>query len=216
MKKFYGISLLISLFLVACDERHPDSEKAAEEIRNRKIRHISEGEIMSAAEVKGIKLVMFCQKNIAAKLEGAVQKEGMQKAMQYCVLRNYPFIDSLEKAEHVLIRRTSDKLRNPMNKADSTEASLFAAYQYNYTHNISTNSHPPLMEEKYLLFTAPIVIETTCMECHGVVGKDISEENYKIIKAAYPQDQAINYKPEQLRGMWSIRIDKKELIRGMK
>jgi hypothetical protein len=215
MKRILGTLLICSL-LSACDERHPYNEKVSQEISDRKIRHITDGEIMSAAEVKGIKMVMFCQKNISAKLEGAVQKEGMQKAMQYCVLKNYSFIDSLEKTEHALIRRTSDKLRNPLNKADSTEASLMAAYQYNYSHDISTNSHPPLLEDKYLLFTAPIIIEGTCLECHGVVGKDISEENYKIIKAAYPQDQAINYKLEQLRGMWSIRINKKELIRGMK
>jgi hypothetical protein len=216
MKKMFGFSLLICSILTACNEKHPDAKNTSQEIRDRKIRRITDGEIMSAAEVKGIRNVLFCQKSISAKLEGAVKKEGMQKAMQHCVLKNYSFIDSLEKAENIQIRRTSDKLRNLLNKADSTEASLMAAYQYNYSNNISTNSHPPLLEDKYLLYTAPIVIETTCMECHGTVGKDISEENYKIIKAVYPQDQAINYKEGQLRGMWSIRINKKELIRGMK
>jgi hypothetical protein len=216
MKRIYGITLLTALILSACDERHPDAKKIAEELNNRKIRHITEAEIMSAAEVKGLKTILYFQKAISVKLEGAVKNEGMQKAMQYCLLRNYSFLDSLEKTEHVLIRRTSDKLRNPLNKPDSIEAGLIQAYEYNFTHHISTNPHPPLMEEKYLLFTSPIVIEGTCLECHGTVGKEISEENYKIIKAAYPQDQAINYKLEQLRGMWSIRMDKKELIKGMK
>ena len=216
MKRIYCITLLTSLLLSACDEKHPDAKNVAEELNNRKIRHITEGEIMSSAEVKGIKTVLYCQKAISVKLEGAVEKEGMQKAMQYCVLRNYSFLDSLEKTDHMQIRRTSDKLRNPLNKSDSLEDTLFNAYQYNFTNGVSTNSHPPVMEEKYLLYTAPIIIEGTCLECHGVVGKDISEENYKIIKAAYPNDKAINYKLEQLRGMWSIKIDKKELIKGMK
>jgi hypothetical protein len=216
MIRIYCIALVVSLMVSSCDERHPDTKKIAEEVNNRKIRHITDGEIMSAAEVKGIKIALYCQKAISVKLEGAVEREGMQKAMQYCVLRNYSFPDSLEKAEHVQIRRTSDKLRNPLNKPDSIETQLFQAYQYNFKNGISTNSHPPVMEKTYLLFTAPIVIEGTCLACHGTLGKDISEENYKIIKAAYPKDQAINYKTEELRGMWSIKIDKKELIRGMK
>ena len=180
MKRIYSLTLLTGILLIACHEKHPDAKKIADELNNRKIRHITEAEIMSAAEVKGLKTALYCQKAISVKLEGAVKKEGMQKALQYCVLSNYSFLDSLEKTEHVQIRRTSDKLRNPLNKPDSLEAALIQAYEYNFTHNISTNPHPPVMQEKYLLFTSPIVIEGTCLECHGTVGKDIPEENYKI------------------------------------
>ena len=203
------------MFLLSCDEK-PDTTGVSQEIKNRKIRKISDADILSGAEVKGIRLTLFAQKRISMKVEKAFNKDGLEKAMEYCVLNKNAFIDSLEKAEFLKIRRVSMKPRNPENIADSTEKILFEAYNYNIKNKISKNPHTPLIQEGIILFTAPILIEITCLKCHGVPGKDIKESDYKIIKDKYPKDQAINYRLEELVGMWSFVMDKKEFIRGMK
>jgi hypothetical protein len=213
MKKL--IFLLSGAFLLSCDEK-PDTTGVSEEIRNRKIRKISEVDILTGAEAKGLKLVLFSQKKISMKVEEAFNKEGLEKAMEYCSLDKNPFIDSLEKKEFVKMRRVSLRPRNPDNTPDSTEKSLLEAYEYNVRNKISSNSHTPLIQDRTILFTAPILIETTCLKCHGITGKDISEADYKNIKSKYPNDQAVNYRLEELAGMWSLVMDKKEFIRRMK
>jgi hypothetical protein len=207
--------MLMAVFILSCDEK-PDTTGVSQEIKDRKIRKISDVDILSGAETKGLRLVMFTQKNISMKVEETFNKEGLEKAMEYCMLRRNTFIDSLEKAEFVKIRRVSMKPRNPENIPDSTEKTLFEAYNYNIMNKISKNPHMPLIQDKTILFTAPILIETTCLKCHGIPGKDIKESDYKIIKQKYPKDQAVNYRLEELAGMWSFMMDKKEFIRGMK
>jgi hypothetical protein len=173
-------------------------------------------DILSGSEAKGLNLVLFSQKKISMKVEEAFNKEGLEKAMGYCILSNNPFIDSIEKKEFVKMRRVSLRPRNPDNIPDSTEKGLLEAYEYNIRNKISANSHPPLIQDKTILFTAPVLIETSCLKCHGIPGKDIKDADYKIIKAKYPKDEAVNYRLEELVGMWSVVIDKKEFIRGMK
>jgi hypothetical protein len=209
------IVLSIAVFLFSCDEK-PDTTGVSQEIKNRKIRKISDVDILAGAETKGIRLTLFTQKKISMKVEEAFNKESFEKAMEYCALSKNTFIDSIEKAEFIKIRRVSMKPRNPENVPDSTEKTLLEAYHYNIINKISKNPHPPLIQDRTILFTCPILIETTCLKCHGVPGKDIKEADYKIIKEKYPKDQAVNYRLEELVGMWSFVMDKKEFIRGMK
>jgi hypothetical protein len=209
------IILFIAASLFSCDEK-PDTTGVSEEIKNRKIRKISDVDILSGAETKGIRMALFAQKKISMKVEETFNKDGLEKAMEYCVLRNNTFIDSLEKAEFVKIRRVSMQPRNPANIPDSTERTLLEAYEYNIRNKISKNPHAPLIQDRAILFTAPILIEITCLKCHGIPGKDIKEADYKIIKNKYPKDEAVNYRLEELVGMWSFVMDKKEFIKGMK
>jgi Protein of unknown function (DUF3365) len=212
MKKI--IIPLLAVFLFSCDEK-PDTTGVSQEIKNRKIRKISDVDILSQAEAKGIRLTMFTQKKISMKVEEAFNKEGLEKAMEYCTLSKNTFIDSLEKVEFVKIRRVSMKPRNAENMPDSTEKVLLEAYDYNIKNKISKNPHAPLIKDRTILFTAPILIENTCLKCHGVPGKDIKDADYRIIKQKYPKDQAVNYRLEELVGMWSFVMDKKEFIRRM-
>ncbi|MFL5729295.1 MAG: DUF3365 domain-containing protein [Cytophagaceae bacterium] len=214
MKKLFFILLFLAA-LTSCDEK-PDTTGVSEEIRNRKIRKISDADILSGAEVKGLKIVLFSQKKITMNVENAFNREGLAKAMEYCSLKNNPWIDSLEKAEFVKLRRVSLHPRNPENLPDSTERVLLEAYEYNVKNKISRNSHTPEIGDRTILFTAPILIENSCLKCHGIKGKDIKDTDYKLIQEKYPQDQAANYRLEELVGMWSVVIDKKEFIRRMK
>ena len=47
-----------------------------------------------------------------------------------------------------------------------------------------------------------------CLKCHGKIGETLNEDDYTIIKKIYPDDKAIGYDNENLRGIWSIQFEK--------
>ena len=103
---------------------------------------------------------------------------------------------------------------NTKDKPDSLELSLLEAYQYNIEKGLSIESNiKDPHDGKYLLYTKPIMIDNPlCLQCHGEIGKELSEETHQLIKELYPQDMATNYKMSELRGMWSIKLSKRNLI----
>ena len=47
-----------------------------------------------------------------------------------------------------------------------------------------------------------------CLQCHGNVENQIEEETFKTIKVLYPNDQALGYDVNNVRGIWSITFNK--------
>jgi hypothetical protein len=54
-----------------------------------------------------------------------------------------------------------------------------------------------------------------CLSCHGSVGKDIAPETTAKLTQLYPQDLATGYALGDLRGMWSLRLPKKEVVKRL-
>jgi hypothetical protein len=69
------------------------------------------------------------------------------------------------------------------------------------------------LEDGYLLYTQPIVIENSlCLNCHGKVGETVGQDTYQLIKELYPADSATGFEKGDLRGMWSIKMARKEIV----
>jgi N-acetylglucosamine-6-phosphate deacetylase len=69
--------------------------------------------------------------------------------------------------------------------------------------------------EVYLYSKSIIIPGGLCLNCHGEPGKDINDETLKKLNELYPQDQAKGHQIGDLRGMWSIKIPKKEVVKRM-
>ena len=54
-----------------------------------------------------------------------------------------------------------------------------------------------------------------CLNCHGEPGKEINESTLEKINSLYPEDKAIDFKVGDLRGMWSIEMPKKEVVKDI-
>jgi len=84
---------------------------------------------------------------------------------------------------------------------------------HNYQLSIENGISPaPVVEEtdgEWINFYAPILLAPLCQKCHGIPGETMGLENYDIIQKYYPEDEAINYKSGDLRGLWSISFRKK-------
>lgn len=140
---------------------------------------------------------------LSTEVSTSMQKGGVEKTVPYCQLRAYPITDSLAKAYDAVIKRTSHKIRNPLNAPDSLERKIIDDYLSDKSKQVPKVIHS---SEKEFRYFAPILLATPCMKCHGKLEEDISPENYSLIQQLYPNDQAIGFSPGDLRGIWSVRF----------
>ena len=155
---------------------------------------------------KGIKIAQASFDALSIKLKSTMAIGGVPNALKYCNLNAISLTDSLSQAYSVMIKRTSLQLRNPVNSPDSLEFEILKEYKELFTNGKQLTPRVQKMENGDILFNAPIMIKVLCLNCHGNPGKELSKENEKLIKGFYPDDQAVAYKENDFRGMWSIRF----------
>lgn len=212
------LCLLILLFTGSCGEKNNNRNNPAflEELANRELKKVSDADIMTAAYEQGRIVAKISQDVLLAALQEKTQNEGISNALAFCNNNAYPLADSIGSETRVEIKRVSFKTRNQLNKPDSLESMLLDSYSYNVENNLDLDDNVQKIDDDYLLYTKPITIDSPiCLQCHGKIGSDISAENYEIIKKLYPLDEAIGYHLGDFRGMWSIKLSKKEIIKAL-
>lgn len=211
IKKYWVILLL--LFPVACNTNTRVDRKAiSEEMEQRKIKRVKESEILEAGMQKGREISQEAEKALLGLLQEAISKYGIKGAVEFCNTAANPLTDSLQNVHNVNISRTSHKLRNPNNKPDKTEAEILDAYLYNEEEGLDLTENIQIKDE-IVLYNRPIRIGSAlCLNCHGRAGEDIQSDVLKKIDQLYPADEAKGFELNQFRGMWSIKIPKKDLV----
>lgn len=132
-----------------------------------------------------------------------LREGGVPAALTYCQAHALPITDSLSQRYGVNIKRVSNKNRNPLNKANKLESFLIRGYE-NDLHE-KKNPEPRLvLKNDTVLYYKPILTQALCLQCHGTVGQQITEEHAALIQKLYPYDKAINYQLNQVRGLWQI------------
>jgi hypothetical protein len=161
-----------------------------------------------AAEYKeiGRKVLKTSFLTLTSEVSNAMKEGGVQHAVRYCNLKAYPLIDSLSEQYNVSIKRVAQKYRNPDNLMRPFEQELFMDYDSRNKQKESIMDKVVLSSDNYLEYYAPIILTSPCMACHGSPGVDMSDEDYQMIKALYPEDRATGFVPGDLRGMWRIRF----------
>jgi hypothetical protein len=48
-----------------------------------------------------------------------------------------------------------------------------------------------------------------CLQCHGEKGVDINAATISALEALYPDDHAVGYAANQLRGVWVVTMAQK-------
>ena len=172
---------------------------------------LSEEDLIQLATQKGDEVSQTTQTVLASKLKQVIESEGIPHALKYCNVNAYPIVDSLEKAYKISIKRASIKTRNPEDAPTPVEASIIDQY----LDEIERGETPGVViktEEKDILYFKPIILSAAlCLRCHGQIGTDILNEHHTIIENLYPEDNATGHKMGDLRGIWSIGFEKKDL-----
>jgi len=148
---------------------------------------------------EGTRLAKQMYVEILTHLNKALDEQGPYEAVKYCNHKALPLTDSLSKHYGIKAKRTSLKLRNPLNVPDSLEKQVLQMYA-------QTLSKKPMIikTNKGVHFFTPIYIAELCLTCHGVPNQDIPDVTLIALNELYPNDQAKNYELYDIRGIWSI------------
>jgi len=140
-------------------------------------------------------------------LVGTIKEKGTVAALEFCNFRAYPLTDSMALVHNAMIKRVSDKPRNPNNQASKEELQYLEGFKKQL---MSGEEISPLVntESEQVHFYYPIITNGMCLQCHGKMDEQIKPEVASRIDALYPDDKAKGYDVNQVRGMWSIVFDK--------
>ncbi len=108
--------------------------------------------------------------------------------------------------EGLLIRRTSQRVRNPANAADAWEQAGLLRLQ----EAVDRGEQPPEIHQVdaaagELRYLRPIGVGEVCLQCHGTVGQ-LDPEVRRRVAELYPEDRATDFSTGDLRGAFSARV----------
>ncbi len=143
------------------------------------------------------------QKELGKNLMGAIQKEGTLGAMEFCNVQAYPLTDSMAVVHKAKIKRVSDKPRNPSNQANDEELGYIESFK---TTIASGKEVVPIVSEEngQVRFYSPITTNAMCLQCHGKPIEQIQPATMTKLQELYPEDQAIGYTENEVRGIWAV------------
>ena len=153
---------------------------------------------------KGVEIAKASFKQLSTQLTIQMKEGGPGLAIPFCNTQASPLIQQLEEKYSVVIKRTSDKIRNPNNEATSRELEIIKAYKNKVISNEKLSPVVELDKNNSKHFYAPIVLKSNCIVCHGKLGENVTEKTNSLLKSLYPGDLAVDYKEGDLRGIWSI------------
>ena len=210
--------LLPILLLFSCGPQERISKETFEDVqRNNEVKRITEVTILEEAMVWGDSITQEVQAQFIAQLQQAIAVEGVSGAVAFCQISTLPFVVELEAKRGIALRRVTTTPTNPKNKPDVQELPLLDAYAYNAENAISSDpSIQKIQNGEVLLYTKPILLANAmCLSCHGNPKKDIAPETAAKLKQYYAQDSATGHSLGDLRGMWSLRLPKKEVVKRL-
>ena len=211
-------TLAISLAFYACNSNERVSKEVFEQVnKSMEVKKMSESDIIQAAMKWGEEISKESQEQLMTALREAIATKGVLGAIDFCNVNALPIVKEVGDKYGVTVRRASLKYRNPEDKPRPEEEALLDAYAYNAETGIKNDPNiQKIQNGEVLLFTKAIVIpDAFCLNCHGEIGKEISLETAEKLKSLYPDDKATGHKVGDLRGMWSIGLPKKELIKRL-
>ena len=150
---------------------------------------------------------------VVASLQDALQRElaaGLAKgpafAVQSCHIDVVGAIARVTRRKGVTAGRTSDRLRNPMNKPPDWAASLVAQQAGHRARDID-GYVVDLGDAVGVL--RPIVHRPMCATCHGTA-PEIEPGVRAALAARYPADRATGFHEGDVRGWFWVRLPKFE------
>lgn len=155
-------------------------------------------------------------KNIAMQTKGvlgknlleAINSKGTENAISFCSTKAIPLTDSMSLYLNALIKRVSDKNRNPQNKANTTELAYIEASKSAISQGKTPKPELTEIGDK-LVGYYPIMTDKMCLQCHGQVKTEVLPNTLSRLRKLYPNDLALGYKINELRGIWVVEMDKK-------
>ncbi len=153
---------------------------------------------------KGNLIVKKTAEELSGTLTAKMKDGGIPMAVEYCNIAALPLTSEISEIEHVSIKRTSLKIRNPQNSPNEEEIEVMNMFLSMINKSKAPKPVVKLDESGKPHYYAPILIDAKCLMCHGTLDRELSKKADSIIKTYYPKDLATGFKEGDLRGIWSI------------
>ena len=153
----------------------------------------------------GMEIAQATQQQLGKNLKKALKEGGPMHALEFCNVQAIPLTAQMEKEHNAEIKRVSDKNRNPDNAANKEEK----YYITHFKHAIRNGREPApvvIPKEGKNKFYYPIVTNKMCLQCHGKP-EEMKPAVLQKIKELYPEDKALGYSENEVRGIWSIELE---------
>lgn len=158
-------------------------------------------------EDMGLKYAMGTKAILGKNLMNAIQTKGAEHAVDFCNIKAIPLTDSMSVEFGAKIKRVSDKPRNANNQANAEELSFIEELKVKIAKGEKLVPKVVEHDDKMVGYYA---IETNkmCLQCHGVANADVHASTLAKIKTKYPNDKALGYKENEIRGIWVVEMTK--------
>ena len=208
---YFAIMLTGLLFVISCGDTSKKEEvkkDEKQEIKKDEKNDSFSEEVKADYLKKGMTIAKSTGKTLKSRLTAAVDKAGLQNGINTCNKVAQKMMDSLSVVYNAKIKRTTLKLRNEKDKPDQDELAVLSEFSKMVSDSLKPKPQVKQLASGEVRFYAPIMIEKVCLNCHGKIGENVKPQNYDVIKKHYPNDEAINYKEGDLRGIWSVTFKK--------
>lgn len=155
----------------------------------------------------GLMLAMQTKSALGSQLKQALGEKGVDGAISFCNEQAIPITSGMSEQLNANIKRVSDRPRNPNNAADHHELAIINSLKQ--AMDKGKKPTPTVVEHNSkMIGYYPIVTNGMCLGCHGSPEKQIDSKTLSIIRELYPQDKAIGYNTNQLRGLFVVEMEK--------
>lgn len=202
---FFGI---LSLF-ISCNQKRLDTAELAEEVKDRRVRKITESKILEATQKKANLILGVVEKDFNRHM---AKNLATTESKAICSIQPVLSVDSLSYIYKTTIQKVSRSYTSDGSVKGKYIFSLVDAYAYNASVGLKSEDNLQKLDDNTLLFTRPILLSSeTCMNCHKK-GTNSSE----FWKTKFPASTLFSQDKDSLLGLWAITFDKKEIIRNIK
>lgn len=151
----------------------------------------------------GLEYAQATQQLLGQNLNKAIEEKGVLHALEFCNEQALPLTQKMEKEHNAVIKRVSDRNRNPGNTANNEELYYIESFRKQIAEG--EDPEPVLVSsEGKTRFYYPIITNKMCLQCHGKP-EEMQPEVLQKIKLLYPRDKALGYSENEVRGIWSIQ-----------
>ena len=151
----------------------------------------------------GRSIALATKAALGKQLMTQLKQYGAVKAISFCQTQALPITDSVSTAFEAEVRRISNKPRNSLNQANPEEIALLNSW----IEELKKGQQPQaILIEKtdHILGYYPIFTEEKCMACHGNPSREVQQK----LNELYPNDLAVGYSPNQIRGAFRVALKK--------
>ncbi|MBM1106602.1 DUF3365 domain-containing protein [Aurantibacter crassamenti] len=136
----------------------------------------------------------------------AINENGTVTAIEFCNTKAMKLTDSMSVMKNAIIKRVSDKPRNPQNMANNEELGYINYFKKAVASGIEIKPIVQSVDDE-INFYYPITTNSMCLQCHGNPNEQVEFETLETLKNLYPSDKALGYNVNEVRGIWAINFD---------